>query len=1135
MRRYLEVLNWKCWFQWLVTVFNFHKILRFLWKIPTKGIFKNTTAIKIDGNLGLCGGAPELHLPECPITTSDKTKHKLSAILKVVISLAIMVTLAIVILILYCHSNLWVLHIQFNGKGRYSSVYQGQLFQDINLVAIKVFTLETRGANKSFIVECNALRNVRHRNIVPILTACSSTDSSGNDFKALVYEFMPRGDLHKLLYSTPHDERSSDLCYISLAQRLSIAVNVSDALAYLHHNHQGTIIHCDLKPSNIILDDNMTAHVGDFGLTRFITDSRTSFGQSDSTSSFAINGTIGYVAPDVYSFRVVLLEIFIRRRPTDDIFKDGLSIAKYTEISIPDKLLQIVDPQLVQELGFSQEDPVTANENAAHCLLSVLNIELCCTKSSLSERVSMQEKANKCTGRRCTTPSISRIRPASKTERHRGASSGSSRWEWSGTHQEIEGAAGVELRRATGGGGGNEMWQPAARGRCVPRAGPVEQFSGPRVEKQEQAKPRCRARADGSGGLPFYMFLHEGADGDGKKVDPRCPNTGNPFHVCTEHCQSKKAEVSRSSETSSSSLTCRRRVSSSSARSASSAHARGISRVWSFGGRRNGDVVEEEGAAGVASPRDGGFGASQANVLSLLTRRLRNSDRHLFDVMPQPRGGVDRLDALPDEAQQHVLSFLPLPEAVRASALARRWRHLWKSMPVLRITGEGRVLDRRGVRRLNRFVNHLLLLRDRSARLDACEIRLGTFRSQDDPQINLWIRHALLCQARVVKVHLSIDNNSFELEDLAFVSQHLTRLELCNVVLKNCFLNFSSCPALKELVMRSCHIEAGSILSESLKRLIAVDCVFPSYPRTRISLPSLVMLELTEPWGYTPVLENMPSLLTACIKLTDCDDHCGKEEFGGSCDSYVCDNCGANGGSNGDSVLLDGLSEAKSLELIAIPRVFIFKRDLMWCPTFGKLKTLLLNEWCVAVDLVVLIDFLQYTPVLEKLTLQLCEAPINWMEREGSYNSSTENLFTSKQLKVVEVKFAKFDLRVHQIIMFFSTYGLNIEQMYIQRSVIDSEEPADDFGAGPSRVQTTPISQSENAQLKSTIDQMLALQQELLAQQQQQQQQQIISQLQRRQQILCDITTQLLKYSASSPRPPQADLYPAVVNSLCMS
>jgi serine/threonine protein kinase len=72
------------------------------------------------------------------------------------------------------------------GSGRYGSVYRGQLFQDGNVVAIKVFNLETRGAQKSFMAECNALRNVRHRNLVPILTACSSINSNGTDFKALV-------------------------------------------------------------------------------------------------------------------------------------------------------------------------------------------------------------------------------------------------------------------------------------------------------------------------------------------------------------------------------------------------------------------------------------------------------------------------------------------------------------------------------------------------------------------------------------------------------------------------------------------------------------------------------------------------------------------------------------------------------------------------------------------------------------------------------------------------------------------------------------------------------------------------------------------------------------------------------------
>jgi serine/threonine protein kinase len=77
-------------------------------------------------------------------------------------------------------------------------------------------------------------------------------------------------------------------------------VDVSDALAYLHHSHHGIIVHCDLKPSNILLDDDMVAHVGDFGLARLKFDSSaSSFVASNSTSSMAIKGTIGYVVPGI--------------------------------------------------------------------------------------------------------------------------------------------------------------------------------------------------------------------------------------------------------------------------------------------------------------------------------------------------------------------------------------------------------------------------------------------------------------------------------------------------------------------------------------------------------------------------------------------------------------------------------------------------------------------------------------------------------------------------------------------------------------------------------------------------------------------------------------------------------------------
>uniref|UniRef100_A0ACD5X4T4 Uncharacterized protein n=1 Tax=Avena sativa TaxID=4498 RepID=A0ACD5X4T4_AVESA len=302
-------------------------------KVPVHGIFKNATATHIDGNQGLCGGAADLHLPACSVVSSNSPKHKLHVVLKAAIPLACMLVFAMVVFVSFqwrknhMRRSTRLSSLSFDskfpkvsykdlaratdgfsvsnliGKGRYSSVYRGEILQQENVAAIKVFCLETRGAQKSFIAECCALRNVRHRNLVRILTACSSIDSSGNDFKALVYEFMPKGDLHNLLYSTEDNRDSSKLSYISLAQRLSLVVDISDAVAYLHHNNHGSIVHCDLKPNNILLDNDMVAHVGDFGLARLqVYPESSSSGDPTSISSFAIRGTIGYVAPGNFHF-----------------------------------------------------------------------------------------------------------------------------------------------------------------------------------------------------------------------------------------------------------------------------------------------------------------------------------------------------------------------------------------------------------------------------------------------------------------------------------------------------------------------------------------------------------------------------------------------------------------------------------------------------------------------------------------------------------------------------------------------------------------------------------------------------------------------------------------------------------------
>ncbi|CAL5079490.1 unnamed protein product [Urochloa decumbens] len=413
-------------------------------EVPTEGIFKNASAVFINENQGLCGGAQELKLPKCSLAPSASTRHRGFPVLKIVMPIASVLVLLAVIYVLFCSRkmskketkslpsfNTKIPQVSYRdiskatlgfsasnliGAGRYGYVYKGELFQDGNLVAVKVFKVNIEGAIKSFIAECNALRNVRHRNLVRILTVCSSIDSKGDDFKAIVYEFMPRGDLHDLLYSAQSGETTAlTFCQLTLDQRLSIAVDVADALSYLHHNNIEAIVHCDLKPSNILLDENMIARVGDFGLARFKVDNpETSLGFGHSSTSTALQGTVGYTAPecaaggkvstasDVYSFGIVLLELFIRKKPTDDMFRDGLTIVKYAEMNFPDKILHIVDNQILLQEHVHEGVSVANTKEVHECLISVLDVGLSCTNQSPHDRTSMQEVAAKLHGIRDT-------------------------------------------------------------------------------------------------------------------------------------------------------------------------------------------------------------------------------------------------------------------------------------------------------------------------------------------------------------------------------------------------------------------------------------------------------------------------------------------------------------------------------------------------------------------------------------------------------------------------------------------------------------------------------------------------------------------------------------------------------------
>jgi serine/threonine protein kinase len=181
------------------------------------------------------------------------------------------------------------------GAGKYGSVYKGNLslpsFRN-GVVAVKVFNPHQTGSSRSFLAECMALRRVKHRNLIKIITSCSSIDSRGNEFQALVFEFMPNFSLNRWL----HPGTDGQCHKLSTVHLLNIVVDVADALDYLHNNSQPSVIHCDLKPSNILLDSDWTAYVADLGLSKLVGES-TDKSRLNSGSSIGIRGTTGYVAP----------------------------------------------------------------------------------------------------------------------------------------------------------------------------------------------------------------------------------------------------------------------------------------------------------------------------------------------------------------------------------------------------------------------------------------------------------------------------------------------------------------------------------------------------------------------------------------------------------------------------------------------------------------------------------------------------------------------------------------------------------------------------------------------------------------------------------------------------------------------
>nr|XP_016457448.1 PREDICTED: probable LRR receptor-like serine/threonine-protein kinase At3g47570 [Nicotiana tabacum] len=319
-------------------------------EIPDEGPFGNFTAASFIGNTELCGSS-RFHVKACK-NQSNMGRNRKKTVLKFVLGPVIVGTIVMGIffiwLLKYRKRNdqvipLTALYGQSHKRFSYYEIVRGtNNFEESNLIGKGSLGMVYKGTFANGVVVA---------------------------VKALVLEYMPNGDLDYWLYS--HNN------FLDLVQRMKIMVDVASALEYLHQGHSLVVVHCDLKPSNILLDEKMVARVGDFGISKLLT-------VNDPVALTKTLGTIGYMAPeygsegivstmgDVYSYGILLMETFTRKKPVDDQFVGELNLKRWIAESYPHRVMGIVDANL-----FSRDDQhLIAIET---CMRSVLELALECS------------------------------------------------------------------------------------------------------------------------------------------------------------------------------------------------------------------------------------------------------------------------------------------------------------------------------------------------------------------------------------------------------------------------------------------------------------------------------------------------------------------------------------------------------------------------------------------------------------------------------------------------------------------------------------------------------------------------------------------------------------------------------------